>query len=257
MNDRIEQSDRVKQKYMDKLGNEFGAIFHGLQNDWAVGLVRIKEFRKLFDNTTHIELLEALGGGFFTDIHHILWDDLMLHVTRLTDPRSTAGKDNLTVQRLPTLCKDQGLHNEVQTLVDVAVDTAEFARDWRNRRISHTDLTRAMELDPEPLAPASTRQAAAALDAVHAVLNTISVRLLGEGIANDVVMRPRAAAFVAYARQLVEAVQYIDSFIDPSGTVPITDLEVASAFLRKLGRAPTMEHVRQVIELREAARRFK
>ena len=206
MNDRIEQIDRVKQKYMDKLGNEFGAIFHGLQNDWAVGLVRIKEFRKLFDNTTHIELLEALGVGFFTDIHHILWDDLMLHVTRLTDPRSTAGKD-------------QGLHNEVQTLVDVAVDTAEFARDWRNRRISHTDLTRAVELDPEPLAPASTRQVAAALDAVHAVLNTISVRLLGEGIANDVVMRPRAAAFVAYARQLVEAVQYIDSFIDPNGKV--------------------------------------
>ena len=62
---------------------------------------------------------------------------------------------------------------------------------------------------------------------------------------------------MCYATQLVDAVQYIDSFIDPSGTVAITDSDVASAFLLKLGCRPTADQVMQIIELREAARRFK
>ena len=33
----------------------------------------------------------------------------MLRMTRLTDPPRSAGKDNLTVQRLPGLCKDPAL----------------------------------------------------------------------------------------------------------------------------------------------------
>ena len=249
--------ESVKQEYMDKLGKKAGALFYGLWNNWAMGLVRIKEFRELFGNTTDIELLNSIGGDFFRDIQDILWDDLMLRLTRLTDPPSTAGKHNLTVQRLPTLCKDPELRNEVQTRVDVAVDAAKFARDWRNRRISHTDLTRVLAPDAKPLASASLAKMTAALDAVYAVLNAISVGLLDASIANDVVMRPRASAFVVYARQLVEAVRYIDSFIDPSGNVPITNLTIASAFLQKLGCTPTMEQMRQVIELREAARRFK
>ena len=251
-------SDKLKQEYQDKLGEEFGAVFHGLRNDWAWGVMRTKEFRKLFSNAEDVELLNAIsGGGFLWDIQHIFWDDLMLWVTRLTDPIRTAGKANLTVQGLPDFCTDPELCNEVRRLVGVAVDAAGFARVWRNRRISHRDLTQAIVPNAEPLAPANLRQVETALDAVHAILNVISERLLGSSIANDIVIRPRARAFVCYARQLVEAVQYIDSFIDPSGNLPITDHGAASDFLQKLGCKPTMEQVMQIIELREAARRFK
>ena len=251
-------SDTVKQEYQDKLGAEFGAVFCGLRNDWASGLVRANEFRELFSNAERVKLLNAIsGGGFLWDIQHILRDDLMLRVSRLTDPIQTAGKDNLTVKKLPEFCEKTELREEVQTLVNAAVKAAKFARDWRNRSISHVDLARAIAPNAEPLAPASLGQVAAALDAVHAVLNTISVRLLDEGIMNKVVFPPRARAFVCYATQLVEAVQYIDSFIDPSGTVPITDSDVAGVFLLKLGCRPTADQVMQIIELREAARRFK
>ena len=30
-------NDKVKQNHQDKLGEEFGAVFHGLWNDWAWG----------------------------------------------------------------------------------------------------------------------------------------------------------------------------------------------------------------------------
>ena len=71
---------------------------------------------------------------------------------------------------------------------------------------------------PERAAP-YLHKITTALDAVHAVLNVISVHLL-DHISNDAVIPPRARAFLCFTRQLVEAVQYIDSFIDPSGNVP-------------------------------------
>ncbi|MYG81701.1 MAG: hypothetical protein F4187_08045 [Gemmatimonadetes bacterium] len=95
------------------------------------------------------------------------------------------------------------------------------------------------------------------LDAVHSVLNTIDLRLLDSGgIMNDVILKPRARAFLAYADQLVGAVKYVDCLIDPNGGARITDTTVAAAFLRKVDRRPTSRDTRQIIELREAARRF-
>ena len=251
-------NDTVRREHQDKLGEEFGAVYHGLWNDWAWGLLRIREFRELFGSVSHVELLNAVtGGGFLWDVQHTLWDDLMLRLTRLTDPVRSGGKDNLTVQRLPDYCEDPGLRTEVKSRVDAAVEAAAFARDWRNRRISHADLSRTLKPSAAPLAPASLRQAAAALDAVHAVLNTISMRLMDEDLANDLGGAPRARGFISYVEQLVKAVQYVDSLIDPSGRVPITDCDAASAFLRRVGCEPTWEQASQIIELREAARRFR
>ena len=257
---RMQMGDKVKQKYQNKLGEEFGAVFHGLWNDRAWAWIRLQEYRELFGNTEQVELLNALtGGAFLRDIQHILWDDLMLRVTRLTDPIGSVGKSNLTVQRLPDFCKDEEaeFHEEVSERADRAVGAAKFARDWRNRRISHRDLALAIEADAKPLAPASLRQVESALDAVHAVLRAISLHLLKEDIGKDVVTAPRARAFICYTQQLVGAVKYIDSIIDPGGKVPITDRGAAGDFLRKLGCKLTWEQMRQIIELREAARKFR
>ena len=108
----------------------------------------------------------------------------------------------------------------------------------------------------DPLAPATLQQVASALDAVHAVLNAVSRGLLNTEIANTVVAPPRARAFLCYARQLVDSVEFIDTLIDTDGTTSFTDSAVASAFLRKLGCEPTMEQVENIIDLRQAARRF-
>lgn len=243
-------------QYEDSLGREFSMIFHRLNNDWASALVRYKEFRELFGATEGMDLVNAIGGGLFWDVQQLFWSDLMLRLTRLTDPPKSAGKDNLTVQRLPDLCTDPDLRDEIEGLVQEVVGRTAFARDWRNRRIVHSDLARAIDPSPEPLAEATLEKAKRALDAVHAVLDTISVRLIRTGILNDVVTRPRARAFIAYVSQLVGAVQYVDSTIDPSGEKPITDMAAAESFLRKLRRQPTWQNTRQVFELRQAARRF-
>lgn len=249
-------------QYEDEMGREHSMIFDLLNKEWALALIRYKEFRELFGDADRVKLLNEIGGGLFWDVQQMSWDDLMLRLTRLTDPeksgRGKGERENLTVKQLPDLCKDAELRQEIEKLVTKAVNATQFARDWRNRRISHSDLTRAIDPSAEPLAEADLQKVKAGLDAVHAVLNTISVRMLGNGgIRNDVIITPRARAILAYARQLVDAVQYVDSLIDPNDTVPFTDTTAAAAFLRKLDRRPEWQETRQVIELREAARRFR
>lgn len=251
-------NDTVKREYQNKLGEEFGSIFHALMNDWCLGKMRIEEFRLLFGNVEDLKLLNAItGGGFLYDIQKILWDDLMLRLSRMTDPARSAGKENLTVQRLPELCKEPKLRCEVDNRVKAAVESTKFARDWRNRRISHADLARAISPDANPLDHANIEKVGKALDAVHAVLECISIKLLKEHIWNDVVIPPRAGAFVAHTKQLAKAVQYIDSAIDPTGNTSITDSKAASEFLRKIGCRSGWEEKNIIFELREAARMFR
>ena len=100
MNDKI---DAIRQCYETQLGTEFWPTFDGLNKDWSWGLMRLKEFRVLFSRGDDVALLNAItGGGFTYDVQHILWEDLLLRVCRLTDPKKSGGKDNFTVRRLPS-----------------------------------------------------------------------------------------------------------------------------------------------------------
>ena len=178
MNNKV---DDIRQCYETQLGTEFWPTFDGLNKYWSWGLMRLNEFRVLFSRGDDVALLNAItGGGFTYDVQHILWEDLLLRVCKLTDPKKSGGKDNLTVRRLPSFFegKKPALFNKLQCLVETAVEKAEFARDWRNRHISHSDWEKAISQQAEPLAEASIGQVQAVLDAVHAVLNSISTELL-------------------------------------------------------------------------------
>ena len=247
-------------QYEDRLGREFSMVFYGLRSHWATALVRYEEFQELFGDAERGKLLNVLGGGFFWDVQQMFWTDMMLYLARLTDPPTSGeGKgvrEYLTVQRLPGLCTDPVLRREVEELVRKAVDASEFARDWRRRHISHADFHRATDPRANPLAKADLRKVRVALDAVNAVLDLISVSLLNESILDLVGGTSRAGAFVANTQRLVEATQFIDSLVDPNGDLPATDRAAAKAFLRKFDLQPNWQNMRQVFELRKAARRF-
>ena len=70
-------------------------LLDALGGEWSVGVTRLNQFEQLFGIAEHVELLNLVGGAF-SEVQRILWDDLLLCVTRLTDsdPRS------LTVYRL-------------------------------------------------------------------------------------------------------------------------------------------------------------
>lgn len=236
-------------------------VIQRLMDEWASGELRLQEHRILFQRRDDVALLNAItGGAFLWDVQMIFWDDLMLRLAKLTDPvKGGRGREkrNLTVQLLPEFCRDESLRGEMQQLVNEAVEATEFAREWRNKRIGHTDLKRAISPNPDRLADSSREKAQVALNAIFAVLEAANASMRDVALLPGLVRyHPRAAAFIAYVRQTSEALRYIDSLIDPDGTRPITDHDAARTFLGKVGREDTIKEVRQVTELREAARRF-
>lgn len=255
----MKKSSEHLRNCQSQLGTEFGAAYHGIFNDWVWALMRLNEFRELFSRAEDVALLNALtGGSFIWDIQGIFWDDLLLRVCRLTDPVKSGGKSNLSIARLPLYCegKDPALGDEVTCLARAAEQKARFARDWRNRRISHADWERAVARG-KPLAAASPKKIENALDAVHAVLNAISKKLLKTELMNTAVGPPRAREFLYNSRRLVDSVKFIDAIVDPDGGSDFDDIGVARAFLRQLGRDLNMKEVCRVMELRQEASRFE
>lgn len=190
-------ADETKQRYVDTLGLEFGRIFYELYNDWASGNVKLSEFRLLYGNIENVVYVNTFGGLFFGHIQAILLDDLLLNVTRLTDPvQSGKGKKNLTIQLFPDYVENEQLREEIFKGVGAAKNAADFARDWRNRRISHKDYNLEMGKDAEPLKNASLEKIGHALTAVHCVLNLVNVRYLNSPIANSVFYPPKIEGMI-------------------------------------------------------------
>ena len=264
-------SDELKRDYQEKLGKKFGTIFNGVSYDWANGLVRLNEYRALFGDQDNIEFINTFSGPFMGDVQQVFRRDLLLHISRLTDPVASGDKKNITVKRLtdfrddpelrdrfPDVCGDPELRDRVKSFVATAAKNAESARDWRNRHISHSDLNLAIDPDEKPLDPTTLDSVQGVLDAVHAALDAISSAFMDAHISNFVHTRePMAMAFLNYAQMLVTAVRYVDSLIEPAGSAPSEDTDVAANFLTKVvGREPTMDEILQIIYLRKAARRF-
>jgi hypothetical protein len=124
----------------------------------------------------------------------------------INDPTSSAGlharrspaKQNLTVQRLPTLLTDPVLATEIQTLVDEAVTRSAFARDWRNRRIAHSDLALAIKEGSKPLAAGSRKSVVEALDAIGALRNRLEQHFRHSTIAFEGFDHPGDAEALLY-----------------------------------------------------------
>ena len=229
-------------------------LLDALNAEWAVGFTRLKEFERLFGERDHVEVLNRIGGAFFADVQQILWDDLLLRITRLTDPPRIMSKENLTVQMIPEFCTSDDLRSRVEDQIAVAKNAAEFARAHRNKRISHRDLAYAVGDSELPSTTLALVQGA--LDAVYAVLKTVNMALRRMHLPlEDFSGEPRAEAFLCRTDSLVDAVLCVEElFCGSREPKPVWDEDFARAFIRGLGATPTPENVRRIVNLRDAAK---
>lgn len=192
---RYKTEEDVKHEHLDKLGTELGTVFHHLYNDFAWLRVKWGEYKELFGTKPErLEILNSSAGLFFRVVQDTMWEDTLLHLSRLTDKVSVGRKKNITIRRLPELCVNDSLRISLQDLVDQAITATEFARDWRNRQIGHRDFDLAINHDAKPLAYASRKSVNEAISAIHAVLNHISEQMLNSTMSTEVIT-PSGGAF--------------------------------------------------------------
>jgi len=169
-------AEEVKKEYIATMGEPLGEIFYALWQEVA-GIYTIwNEYVALYGTKpSRIDLMNKAAPIFFSIVQVSLWEETLLHIARLTDLPKSAGKDNLSIQRLPLLLSDQNLKKTVELKRDIAIQKSGFCRDWRNRHIAHRDLQLAIDEGINPLKPASRRGVREALDSIADVLNTVTL----------------------------------------------------------------------------------
>lgn len=192
-------------------GKELGTIFYRLNSAWTYAFLKAREYRILFSNRDNLDLINAVGGRFIGSIQDVLYDDILLQLTRITDKAKMGSNKNITIRMFPDFFEDFEMKKKVCELVKGAVQATEFARHWRNKRIVHIDYEYHMDPESNPLKPASLERVQNALNAIHCLLNEVSLVKTGEGYVNSVMSRPIAQQLIANIQIMLEYMLYAES----------------------------------------------
>jgi hypothetical protein len=162
------------------MGQELGETYEALWQEIIWLHSKWAEYAVLYGTKeSRVALLNKAAPRFARLIQDTLWEDVILHIARLTDPPKSAGKHNLTVQSLATHIGDSATRAKVEALVARAIEQAEFCRDWRNRHLAHRDLHLALARGAEPLKTGSRQSVREILQTLGQTLDTVSSRYLG------------------------------------------------------------------------------
>ena len=155
---RYESAGDIKQEHLQAFGPTLGPLYYALYNEVTWLHAKWLEYRKLYaQSEKRVDLLNDAAAFFFGVVQNVLWEDILLHIARLTDPPNQGGFDNLTLLRLPDAVADERMGQELRGLVQTCRDRSQFARQWRNKRLAHSDLSRAIDVKAAPL-PGMSRQ---------------------------------------------------------------------------------------------------
>ena len=106
------------------------------------------------------DFLNKKAGAFFEIVYQTLIRDVLLGISRLMDPLSTAGKDHLVVERLaqlPEVVAHSTLSSKVTAKLSEVKAQAGPIRDYRNKYLAHLDLAASLGPGSDVL-PGITRQ---------------------------------------------------------------------------------------------------
>ncbi len=158
----------VQAQCVAAMPHPLGDLYFAIWKELAWLHLKWKDYRDLFaDSQETIDLLSEGAPDFFDNLQCMMWEDVLLHLCRLTDPVKSAGKDTLTVRRISESIPDQQLKDRVASQAENAKNKTQFARDWRNRWLAHRELPPLSGETRVPLAYASRQSVEDALAALR------------------------------------------------------------------------------------------
>lgn len=192
-------AEEVLANHVDVLGEDFGWLFNKLQNEVIWLHAKWAHFAELFGTkSSRIDLLNKAAPKFFHTVQDSLWETIILHIARITDPPESMGKANLSVFRLPSLIDDDSLRSTVEELLERLKDKTQFARTARNKFFAHKDLGQAMLPDGERATLGSRADIRVALEYLALVLNEVSGHYLDSTMMYKMVPHEIDAAGLLY-----------------------------------------------------------
>jgi hypothetical protein len=161
-----------------QLPADLAEVYDPIWQDAVLLQAKVGIFRNLFTREDSVRLLNAAAPGFFYIIQINLLHDILLGISRLTDPPESFGKPNLSLKRLASRV-DAATHPALASRLQsklLALDAiAGFARNRRNRLIAHSDLATRLNKHPQPLDAVTLKMIGEAVSAICDVINDVEL----------------------------------------------------------------------------------
>lgn len=168
-------AEESKQANINAMGQELGPLYDAMWQQVAWLHQKWEQYVELYGTKeSRLTLLNQAAPLFFRVVQDTLWEDVLLHIARLTDSPQSMNKANLSIRRFPAAIDDAPTKLLVEKLIEEAMTASEFCRDWRNRHIAHRDLRLALDDSTLPLRSASRAKVKEAIKAIDEVLNAVS-----------------------------------------------------------------------------------
>jgi hypothetical protein len=148
-------ADEVKAEFLRSFPAGSGELAFELSNDITYLHLKWKLYRQLFGTSQErFDLLFRTAPAFFVHLDRIMRHDVVLAITRLTDPSNTAGHENLSLERLVVLLEphiDASRLSDWRSALAILNALAKPLRDARNQFLAHRDLTTILSYQDQTL----------------------------------------------------------------------------------------------------------
>lgn len=138
----------------------------------------LEQCRQLYSNPETVLILNKTAGVFFQVVQSQFFDDLLLGISKLTDKKETCGKINISINLISEFVDNKALKAEINELCEKAVIASQFARNHRNKRISHLDKEHYDGRESKPLDIATFAKIEESLKAIESVISLVFTRCL-------------------------------------------------------------------------------
>lgn len=162
---------------MGQIPAQIDEVFQELRDEVTWLYVRWIIYRQLFAaSERRIDLLNESASVFFYVIQDVLFWEVQIALSKLTDPARIGRYDNLSLEQLQIRVETHGdlqFAAKLRVLLDELHTKCQYFRAHRNKRLAHFDLTTAMQSTSNPLPGVSMQMIQQALDLLCEYMNTI------------------------------------------------------------------------------------
>lgn len=155
-------------------------IFTSLQNEIVWLHARWKIYEQLFGHSKErIDLLNECAGTCFYVMQTVLFDEIQVTLSKLTDPATSNGFENLSLEQLQRHIEkhsDAELAESLRAILDKLKKTCAVFRKRRNKQLAHLDLATALQSSTSLLPAVSHKMVNDSLELIRTYMNSIEGR---------------------------------------------------------------------------------
>ncbi len=181
---RYRSADEVKAEFVQCFPGGAGEL--ACELSWSITHLHLKwkHYRSLFATSMErIDLLNRAAPALFRWLETIMRNDVVLAITRLTDPPRTGKHANASLERLVELIEPHVVDSVALAgwKSDLAVlkTAVEPLRDLRNRFLAHDNMATALDYHPLPPPGFSRADVEALLERIRGLFESIEEKFCG------------------------------------------------------------------------------